>query len=503
MELQTQPKPAREKHDTPAIARFLSPAIFFFFILFAILLPWSIKGARYAWIAAFYLWLVDLFVERKRLRPQPLAAPMLAYIALSGISCAVSYEPYLSWPHMKLVCWTALVGTLFAQSLRRLSQVRTLVLLLLLSASAVAGFTAWQYTRGIGLRINDVLYQSPLYLSGLRSGDVLVTVGGHNVHSPDDLLKAATSVPGNSLLQVKFQRGFPVRRKETIAAAHEFLAGSVLTPTLAVAKTRPLRAQGTLGHPGKLAEVFAPLGCLAWALLLGTSARNRWRQLMFAVMFVAITATVFATQSRAPLSGLLLGCLIALLLLSPPRIRIALVAVLLLLAIAAGAWIQHTRGLRWVDLRDPGTQYRLLLWKDGMHLAAQHPFFGVGMDAVQNHWVEWNLQSFAAFHQFWNFHSDLVQLAAERGLLALAAWLWFAAAYLVYLFRLLPRLRKASRFASGVGTGILTGFVAFLVTSLVESSLGDDTLVMLLFFCFGVAVAMEAMLSSQGAIDVA
>ena len=95
--------------------------------------------------------------------------------------------------------------------------------------------------------------------------------------------------------------------------------------------------------------------------------------------------------------------------------------------LAAGAvfWIQHTRGLKWVDRRDPGTQYRLLMWKDGARLATQHPLFGVGMDSAQNRWPEWHLEGFAKFQQFWNFHSDLVQLAAERGFLTLAAWLWF------------------------------------------------------------------------------
>ena len=55
-------------------------------------------------------------------------------------------------------------------------------------------------------------------------------------------------------------------------------------------------------------------------------------------------------------------------------------------------WIQHTRGLKWVDARDPGTQYRLLMWKDGARLAVQHPLFGVGMDSVQNRWPEWHLR---------------------------------------------------------------------------------------------------------------
>ncbi len=502
MPLQTQAPSTDQAYRGPT-NDFLRGAIFLFFGLFAILLPWSIKGARYAWMAAFFIWLVSLIVERKRLRPQPLALPLLAYIVLSGISCALSYEPYMSWPHMKLVCWTALIATLFAQNLERLSQVRALVLLLLLSATAVGGFTAWQYLRGMGLKIAYFGPVSPLYDAGLRPEDVLVAIKDHSIHTPADIVHAVAGVSPDATVRVRFLRGSPVRHKETFARAGDFAANGQVTHTVMLVKSTPYRAAGTLGHYGKLAEVFAPLACLAWALMLGTPARKRWRQIAFAVMFLAITGTVFATQSRSALSGVVIGCMIALFLMAPRRTRLWLISVLVVLAVAAVLWIQHTRGLRWVDARDPGTQYRLLMWKDGARLAVQHPLFGVGMDSVQNHWPEWHLEGFAKFQQFWNFHSDLVQLAAERGFLTLAAWIWFVVAYLVYLLRLLPRARQRTRFGFAVVTGIFTGFVAFLLTSLVESSLGDDTLVMLVFFCVGVAIAIEHMLTVRGAIDVA
>jgi len=491
--------------QAPPIPRtdLLRGAIFLLSGLFVILLPWSTKGARYAWIAAFCLGIVVLLVARKRLAPQPLALPMLAYIVLSGLSCVFSYEPYLSWPHMRLVCWTALIATLFAQTLRRLSRVRTLLLLLLLSATAVAGFTVWQYTRDIGLRIVSVVYGSPLHRAGLRPDDTLAAINGHALHSEADLIEAVSAVPPDATVRVRFLRSFPVRRKDTFARAGDFLSGSQITPTLVLAKARPLRAQGTLGHPGILAEVLAPIGCLAWALMLGANSRHRVRQALYAIMFLAIAATVFATQTRAALSALLLGCLIVLLFMASRRARLALIAGLILAAVGAVFWIQHTRGLRWVDARDAGTQYRVLMWKDGTRLALQHPFFGVGMDSIQNRWPDWQLQGFQRFHQYWNFHSDIVQLAAERGLLTLAAWLWFVAVYIVYLLRLMPRMRERTRYGWAVVNGILAGFVAFLLTSLVESSLGDDTLVMLLFFCCGVAIAMERMLTERGGIDVA
>jgi hypothetical protein len=84
--------------------RRLEGLIFFFLVLFAILLPHSIKGARHAWMAAGFLWLAKLAIERKRPFPQALSAPLLAYILLSGISTALSPDPYLSWPRMKVVC---------------------------------------------------------------------------------------------------------------------------------------------------------------------------------------------------------------------------------------------------------------------------------------------------------------------------------------------------------------------------------------------------------------
>ncbi len=502
MPLQTQAQLSNPTYRGPA-TDFLRGAIFLFFGLFAILLPWSIKGARYAWMAAFVIWMVSLITERKRLRPQPLVLPLLAYIVLSGISCALSYEPYMSWPHMKLVCWTALIASLFAQNLERLSQVRTLVLLLLLSAAAVGGFTAWQYLRGMGLKIALVGPGSPLYDAGLRSEDTLVAVNGHSIHVPADMVHAVAGVSPATTVEVRFLRGAPVRHKQTFARAGDIAANGQVTKAALFVKSIPYRAAGTLGHYGKLAEVFAPIACLAWALMLGTPARKRWRQLMFAVMFLAITATVFATQSRSALSGILIGCFIAAFLVAPRRARLWLTSALLILAAAAVLWIQHTRGFKWVDMRDPGTQYRALMWKDGMRLALHHPLFGVGMDSVQNHWPEWNLEGFAKFQQFWNFHSDLVQLAAERGFLTLAAWLWFVVAYVVYLLGLLQRLRQRSRYGFATVTGVFTGFVAFLLTSLVESSLGDDTLVMLLFFCVGIAIAIEHMLDVRGAIDVA
>lgn len=492
------PSPA-QTGATGKWAVFLRRAIFFFLALFVMLLPHSVKGARHAWIIAFWVWLAALVIERKRPLRQPLMLPLLVFIVFSAISTALSPDPYLSWGYMKLVCYTALIGTLFAQNLRRLSQVRLLIVLLLVSAFGAAVFTAWQYTYGIGVRVMAIGGDNQLFGAGIRPLDVITKVDGRSVHTPSQLIGALHRATPRSLLYLDFLRGAPTEKHST---AFQVAPNGLDTHSLALARAQPVRAQGTLRHYGVFAEVLMPMGCFAWALFVGNLPQHRWKALLFGLIFLALTATIFATQTRAALAGLLVGCMLAVLLLVRRRARIWTVAVLAVLAVSATLWIQHTRGLGWVARGDAGTQYRWLMWQDGMHLAAQHPFFGVGMATVQNHWQQWNIRAFEVYHEYWNFHSDFVQIAAERGFLTLAAWLWFVAAYLVFLFRLVGRARRQSRFATIIAVGVLSGFVAFLFPSLVESALNDDALVMLLFFSFGVALAIDRMLQQPSALDV-
>ena len=473
--------------------------IFFFLALFVILLPHSIKGARYAWMIAFCAWLISLAIERKRMFEQPLALPMLAYIGLSGLSTILSPDPYMSWGNMKVVCSVALVGTLFAQNLRRLSQVRILVILLLLSATAAAGFTAWQYTYGIGVRLSSIGPDTPLYHAGLRPNDVIVKINGEPIHTPQQLLEALDRSAPGSLVSINFLRGLPTSRRRTTVRV---VPGDLGTQSLGLVRAKPVRAQGTLGHYGILAEVLMPIGCLAWSMMLSAQPRKPMLRVLFVIIFLSLAMTIIATQTRAPIAGLAVGCFVALLLLAGMRVRMWGIGLLGGLILVATFWIHHFRRLGWIGVHDAGTSYRLLMWQDGLRLVRQHPWFGVGMGTVVNHWQEWNIRAYALYHVQYHFHSDLVQLAVERGLPTLAAWLWFVVANLIFLVGLFGRVRQRSRFAAGVVVGVFASFVALLVPSLVEFCLNDETLVMLLFFYFGMAVAIDRMLKVPGAIEV-
>ena len=479
----------------------LDGAIFAFLCLFAILLPHSIKGAQHSWQLAFLLWLIKLAVDKSRPARQPLSAPLLAYIVFTAVSTLLSPDPYLSWDRMKIAC-LLLVGIAVAQNVHRLSQVRTLIFLLVLSGLAAAVFTGWQYTYGVGVRVSNILRAAPLYKAHIHRDDILTHVNGSAVHTPAQVETIFQQSPPGTMFRIDYLRGFPLHKKETFVTREQVMQSGFGSPWLQFARGRPIKAQGRLGHYVVFAEMLMQIACMAWAMLLSTDARKRGLQILFAVTFVALTAALFLTETRAALAGLAAGCLVALLMLAGKRSRMWAMVAVAVLIVASAAWIRHTRGAQWLGANDAGTHFRTMMWEDGLRLIREHPLFGVGMETIRNHWAEWNIRAFTFFHDESHFHNDLIQIAVERGLLTLAAWVWFVVAYVIFLFRLIGRARERSRFATGAAAGVLASFVAYQTTALVHYDLGIESVAMILFFYFGLALALQRMLQDSSAVDV-
>ena len=181
------------------------------------------------------------------------------------------------------------------------------------------------------------------------------------------------------------------------------------TPYLQLIRGRPGRAQGTLGHYIVFAEMLMQLGCLAWAMALSTQPQKRGMRTFFAIVFLAVTVALMATQTRADIAGWQPVAFVALWLLGRKQARIWAFAGLLLLGLVATLWIHHTRRLGWISSGDTGTHFRVLMWEDGVRLIRQHPWFGVGMDTIFNHWQEWNIRGFSRYRVIYHFHSDYIQ----------------------------------------------------------------------------------------------
>jgi hypothetical protein len=481
--------------------KYLDNAIFGLLVVFAIALPHSIKGAERSWKIALVLWLLKLLIDRARPDKQPLALPLLFYVFLSAISTVLSPEPYLSWDRMKFVC-LFMAGIVVAQNVKRVSQVRWLVFLLVLSGFASVVYTGWQYSFGLGVRLTEFPIPSRLTNVGFLPNDIITSFGGRSVHTPEQLVRAVNETPPAARVAVEYMRGMGFHNiSQLMATPQDFLRSGIDTPAMKLDRGKPVRAQGTLGHYVVFAEMLMQVGCMAWALLLGMEGRAVSWKGVFAIAFAGIVAAIFATGTRAAVAGLVLGCFLSLVLLAGRRTRILAIAALMLIVAGATIWIQHTRQTKWVDPTDISTQFRVLMWEDGLRLVRQHPWFGIGMETVRVHYREWNVRAFIQYNVMSHFHSTYLQIAVERGMPALVAWIWFSIAYGVFLWRLIPRLRAQSRFAGAVAVGALAGLAAFSFTSFFHYNLGEESLAMVFFFYFGLAVAMDRILNLPGAMD--
>jgi O-antigen ligase len=245
------------------------------------------------------------------------------------------------------------------------------------------------------------------------------------------------------------------------------------------------------------AEVLMQSALLAWGLLVAAVLARKRLAWLLALAFTAIALTVAATDTRSAMGGILVGAFVVMMLVTPLKGRIVGMIGFALAALAGTAWIYHTRGYFWVDPRDIGSQYRWMIWHDGLRLIRGHPWFGVGMDSVKLFGTEWGVQAYRIFHVQGHFHSNFIQLAVERGLPALAAWIWLLVAYFVLLWRLLRRAALSDWFVRGAVLGLGASMIGLLVDSVVQYSLGEAPVLMLMWFLVGLTIVLDRIVVPQ------
>jgi O-antigen ligase len=109
----------------------------------------------------------------------------------------------------------------------------------------------------------------------------------------------------------------------------------------------------------------------------------------------------------------------------------------------------------------------------GREMIRDHPVFGVGPEMVGRVYGEY-LQPNPVHTYNPHLHNVPVQIAAERGLPALAAWLWFISTAAWGLLREFRQGPAPALSAAGLGA-----IVAMLTAGLFEYNFGDSEFMML------------------------
>jgi O-antigen ligase len=137
------------------------------------------------------------------------------------------------------------------------------------------------------------------------------------------------------------------------------------------------------------------------------------------------------------------------------------------------------------DLNDPSNRDRLAMMRSGAKMIQDDPLTGVGPNMIESAYPRYR-DAMAVNENSPHLHNVPLQIAAERGLPALAAFVWF----LAVLTRDLWRLSRRSAYRSLV-CGALAAVASMLAAGFFEYNFGDSEFLMLLLVLVTLPFAAE------------
>jgi O-antigen ligase len=148
------------------------------------------------------------------------------------------------------------------------------------------------------------------------------------------------------------------------------------------------------------------------------------------------------------------------------------------------------RILSITDLQDSSNYDRLCMADAGLRMIAERPLFGIGPDMVQRRYA---LYRNPTAPRYWvpHLHNNLLNLAAERGVSSLAAYLWLVAAPLFLAVRRYRAEGGADGPRADLYLGTILALIGFNLAGLFEYNWGDVEVQRLALFLLALPFCLE------------
>ncbi len=214
------------------------------------------------------------------------------------------------------------------------------------------------------------------------------------------------------------------------------------------------------------------------------------------LILAALAAGVRSRRAEGVITGILGGIALALTYVRSAWVGLA-VAVLLITGLTRRYWLLpgvlavaalalavpsplQRRAVSIADPSDPTANERWYFWEAGRRMVLDAPILGLGPGGVKRHYPEYKNPA-ARRPGTGHLHNNLVQIAAERGLLGLAAWLAIWIAFFALAGRIYARLPASRVDDRALVAGSLAAVGGFLVAGLFEYNFGDSEVIGLLW----------------------
>jgi O-antigen ligase len=227
------------------------------------------------------------------------------------------------------------------------------------------------------------------------------------------------------------------------------------------------RPDGAMSHYMTYSGLVMLVTCAAVARIVFGSRDRLWPALVMPALVVALPLTF----SRSAEVGVLLA--VGLLLMLKDFRLTALLPVIVALFFAFAPDSVTDRMASMFDMKDPTVRDRVAMLNTGRAMVADHPLTGVGPGMVERMYAPYrDPNGVNATNP--HLHNVPVQIAAERGLPALAVWVWVIVAMVIALWRLFRG--GGDRVLASAG---LAAVAAMLGAGLFEYNFGDSEFLML------------------------
>ena len=222
--------------------------------------------------------------------------------------------------------------------------------------------------------------------------------------------------------------------------------------------------RGTLSHT----MTFSALTMVAGCLLLGFAFEQRGRWRWVGLAGVIPLAAVMLTLTRNTYVGTLAALFVYLVVRRPRRLLLLGPALLVVFLLVPHQVRGRIRSI--VDLKEMTIHDRIAMLHAGLRMIADFPLFGLGPEMVRPYYVLYRDKD-ALFLQVPHLHNNTLQVAAQSGLFAAAAYLALMGLFFARTIRLLRREDRPDRAALLAGA-LLAGTAVF-VAGFFEYNWGD------------------------------
>lgn len=469
------------------VARTFNRATLLFLFLFALSVPHSIAASQISLGLGTVAWAACAWISRFQWRRTALDLPLLCFAALTLLSSIFSIEPTISLPKLKGLLLFAVVY-LIGMSLN-LRGARILTGVLIASSLLGVGFSLMEKLWGRGMVVATIEADSPLRESRLQPGDVIWMIARQRIFSSEGAAAIIRRHRVGETLDVEaLHAGDPV--PVTLTVTEELKTKPNPLGISVGGRSRQFRVSGFSRQFLTYAEQMQILALLAYGGVMAGMRRWRkrearnWLQLC-ALLFAFFALALVMTASRAVIAAFLGALLVVSISVGRRAVLISLIAALSLGALGAYV-ITSARHQITASFNDDSTARRLGYMRAGIKIIPQHPLLGVGMDSHKRHWHEWGFPGDYITHT----HSTPIQIAMDRGLPALACYIWLIVAMTMMAWQGYHRAKQSGHiYCESLMLGGFGAIIGFSASSLANYNFGDSEALMLLLCVLGLVLA--------------